>query len=147
MVGQAQRQRAAKEIDKAEQDFAHTAQADVGVEIPKQAEADDQQRVAMACRRRQFSRGKLPTARACLRQNPRRKFLARLFELGTQSGDLLGPMPGEGLPVIAAFGEIADGDAKFLQRALLVSGTLLPRIPALVKNPDETRGGTLEFWY
>src|SRR4051795_2694721 len=78
---------------------------------------------------------------------PHGKFLAGRFELGTQSGDLLGPMPGDGLPVIAAFGEIADGDAKSLQRALLVSGTLLPSIPAMVKYPDETRGGTLEFWY
>ena len=70
MVGQAQGQRAAKKVDEAEQDFANTAQTDVGVEIPKQAEADDQKRVAMAFRCRQVSRGKLPAARACLRQNP-----------------------------------------------------------------------------
>src|SRR5436190_357026 len=38
-------------------------------------------------------------------------------------------------PVIPAFGEIADGDAKFLQRTLLVSGTLFPVVPAAAKQP------------
>src|SRR4051794_34294597 len=120
-VGETQRQRVAKEADETEQDFANPAQADVGVEIPKQAEANDQQRVAMACRRRQVSRGKLSAAKAFLRSPCRRKFLACLFELGTQGGDLLGLLTSDILPVITAFGEIADGDAKFLHHALLVS--------------------------
>jgi hypothetical protein len=70
VVGQAQGQYAAQEIDEAEQDLADTAQADVGVEIPEQAEADDQKRVAMAFRCRQVSRGDSPAASACLRQDP-----------------------------------------------------------------------------
>jgi hypothetical protein len=76
---------------------------------------------------------------------PHGKFLAGLFESGTQSGDLLGLMPGDGLPVIAAFGEITDGDAKSLQRALLGGGTLLPGVPAAAKQPGETRWRALEL--
>ena len=107
----------------------------MGVEIPKQAEANDQQRVAVARRRRQVGRGKLSAARAFLRSPCRRKFLACLFELGTQGGDFLGLLTSDILPVIAAFGEIADGDAKFLHRPLLGSRTLLPGVPAAAKQP------------
>jgi hypothetical protein len=146
VVGEAQRQRIAKDADETEEDFADAAQADVGVEIPKQAEADDQDRVAVTFRRRQLSRRQLPAARACVHPPWRRKFLTCLFELESQRGDLLGLLPGDRLPVIAAFGEIPDGDAKFLQRPLLVRGTLLPDIPAAAKQPDQTRWRTLELW-
>jgi hypothetical protein len=139
VVGEAQRQRIAKEADEAEQNFANPTQADVGVEIPTQAEANDQQRVAMADRRRQVGRGKLSAARAFLRSPCRRKFRACLFESGTQSGDLFGPLTSDMLPVIAAFREIADGDAEFLNRSLLGSRTLLPGIPAAAKQPRQMR--------
>ena len=147
MVGEAQRQRIAKDADETEEDFADAAQADVGVEIPKQAEADDQNRVAVTFRRRQLSRRQLPAARACVHPPWRRKFLACLFEPESQRGDLLGLLPGDRLPVITAFGEIPDGDAKFLRRPLLVRGTLLPDIPAAAKQPDQTRWRTLELWF
>src|SRR4051812_18871826 len=147
VVGEAQRQRIAEDADETEEDFADAAQADVGVEIPKQAEADDQDGVAVTFRRRQLSRRQLPAARACVHLPWRRKCLACLFELESQRGDLLGLLPGDRLPVIAAFGEIPDGDAKFLQRPLLVRGTLLPDVPAAAKQPDQTRWRTLELWF
>jgi hypothetical protein len=128
-----------------EEDFADAAQANVGVKIPKQAEADDQNRVAVTFRRRRLSRRQWPAARACVHTSWRRKFLACLFELESQRGDLLGLLPGDRLPVIAAFGEIPDGDATFLQRPLLVRGTLLPDVPAATKQPDQTRWRTLEL--
>ena len=62
MVGEAQRQRIAQDADETEEDLADAAQADVGVEIPEQAEADDQNRVAVTFRRRQLSRRQWPAA-------------------------------------------------------------------------------------
>jgi hypothetical protein len=103
--------------------------------------------VAVTFRRSQLSRRQLPAARACVHPPWRRKFLACLFELESQRGDLLGLLPGDRLPVIAAFGEIPDGDAKFLQRPLLVRSTLLPDVPAAAKQPDQTRSRTLELWF
>src|SRR4051794_15386450 len=143
VVGEAQRQGLAKDTDETEQDFAGTAQTDVGVEIPKQAEANDQQRVPVPFRCRELS--KLSAARALLRWPCRRTLLARLFELGTQSGELLRLLPRDSLPVIAACTQIADGDAKFLHRPLLVGGTLLPEVPAAAKQPPlwlRSRRGT-----
>src|SRR5437764_9404479 len=110
VVGEAQRQRIAQDADETAEGLAGAAQADVGVEIPEQAEADDQNRVAMTFRRRQLSRRQLPAARAWVHPPWSRKFLACLFEPESQRGDLLGLLPGDCLPVIAAFGEIPDGD-------------------------------------
>src|ERR1700733_8211787 len=100
----------------------------------------------MALRRRQLSRGTLSATSAFLRSPCRRKFFACLFELGTQGGDLFGLLTSDILPVIAAFAEIADGDAKFLHRLLLVSRTLLPGVSAAAKQPHQARWRTLEFW-
>ena len=47
VVGQTQGKHIAKNVDEAEQYFAYPAKTDVGVKIPTQTEANDQQRVAV----------------------------------------------------------------------------------------------------
>src|SRR5258708_6786394 len=102
--------------------------------MPKQTETNDEQRMAMAFRRRQVNRSNLPAARDSQRQPTScGGLIVGLFELGAQCGDLFCKLPGGGLPMITTLGDVADGNAKFLHRVLLVSGTLFPVVPATTK--------------
>jgi hypothetical protein len=66
-----------------------------------------------------------------------------VVELALELGNVLGLLVGEGLPAVAAEGEVADGDAHFFEGALFVGSALFPVVAAASEEAGEPGRRTL----